>query len=298
MVGKIIKYLILIALIYLVYHIMGGAPVEKKFLKALENRGLAREFEDSFENASKFEELFPSNGSRWNSINLRSPEEGRFATSTKYCMTDWLLCDQNTSGNYLEISKNTKKRGNQSLKIVAQPSDLESGKVSRASIRKHGLNFENGDTVTMSFWVKLEGNSNNITAKDLIFAGLREQKRPFKNRREAGRFLFLSDKEAVASDIFFHLPKPEPMTQPLLDKIPFPKNRWVRVESEIILSDQESGRVRVWQDGQAVLTRNGKTMPDGDTVYNIFEVGIIGHDSKAYQQIMYLDDVKIRLGKR
>lgn len=298
MIGKIIKCCILLGLAFVVYQLMGQSPTQKELQTLLDSKPATKEFKEGFEGIRTFSDLFESDASRWHSINLQNNELSFVRNTVKYCLVDPVSCLMPKESNALELEQNKKKRGRQSLKITAQPSTLGLGKNSRAALRKHNFDFAKGDTIYVSFWMYLEGRKGEITASDLLFAGFRSEPDSFRNRKEPGRFLYITDQENIASDVLFYLPKPEPIKQALIDRVRFPKNKWVKIEAEIELSDQSNGRVQVWQDEDRILYKNGRTLPSADTRLSIFELGVIGHQSDKEKQVLYIDNVEIREGAR
>lgn len=218
-------------------------------------------FRDDFEAATKTEDLFPADASRWNGTQR---EGGPSAGS-----------------NLVELTTEKTHSGKQALKCVAAPS--EGKNVSRADIERSGLRFTKGDNVWFSgyFWLPSDTDASLVFLWDLETTQL---------RNSPGRRLFLQDGEFFASDLGKWWTG-QKFRQPPGEQVKFPKDKWVQVKIHLLLSEGNDGRMQVWQDGQKVLDAMGKTLPRASTIYDRMQVGVTANGRPNRAQTIYVDDV-------
>ena len=68
---------------------------------------------------------------------------------------------------------------------------------------------------------------------------------------------------------------------------------WVEVKTHIHLSNENDGRVKIWQDGQLVVDANGVTLPLRSAIYSSLEIGISAHSYGNKQAKLWVDDVQV-----
>ncbi|NIA15900.1 MAG: hypothetical protein GWP08_17690 [Nitrospiraceae bacterium] len=233
-------------------------------------------FDDGFENADVFEDLFPLDGSRW----FNYIED---------------------TGNTIDLEKTSPVHsGTQSLFCFA----LKYGgtNASKAMISKDDLTFANGDKVWTEQWVYLLGGTDTLSVFlwDLEAPATCTDAVSCPNEgagticNSPGRRLFLSGPtgEWLKSDMgkwcvgdeFFQTPGQE---------LAFPKDQWVRLRVYMELSDTTSGVMKVWQNNDLVLDATGITLPRADSIFSRIQVGITANGNEVDDNTMWVDDVKI-----
>jgi len=233
-------------------------------------------FEDGFEDAQTFLDLFPPDGSRW----------------TNYGIT----LDNNT----LDLSQTQVRSGSQSLKCVAMPYDGTTA--SKAYIANGLLPFVEGDEAWFEAWVFVEGPAPPIDLFlwDLEAPGTCTSAETCPEEGDGsicpspGRRLYLqySTGTPIRSDLgkwclgedFFQVPGSE---------VHFPTGQWVRLRVFLGLSSRGEGIMQVWQDDTLVLHNRGYTLPRDDSVYSRLQVGITANGGRLDSVTLYLDDVTI-----
>ncbi|MEL6591800.1 MAG: hypothetical protein AAFQ68_17030, partial [Bacteroidota bacterium] len=89
--------------------------------------------------------------------------------------------------------------------------------------------------------------------------------------------------------------------QPKESRIPFPRDEWVEVRWEMLLSQKNEGWVKIWQNGQLLidvldtptLPRDRLTLIQGThNYYHSLQVGITAN-SQRNPCVLYIDDVSI-----
>ena len=72
---------------------------------------------------------------------------------------------------------------------------------------------------------------------------------------------------------------------------PFPLGAWVHVEVEYQLQPDDTGEVRLWQDGELLIDAKGQTLPLPNTILNSLEVGITANS--ASRTVLDVDDLVV-----
>ncbi len=220
-------------------------------------------FRDGFETATKLEDLFPRDSSRWHGVQR---ERGPGATTNEITLTS----EQTHSGA-------------NALKCVAYPYD--GGTASKADIERGRLHFVRGDDVWFRGWFWLAGRTDAslVFIWDLETTAL---------HNSPGRRLYLQNGEWLASDLGKWWTG-KTFRQARGHEVRFPKDRWVELRVHLLLSEGGDGRMEVWQDGTKVLDGTGQTLPTARTVYNRLQVGVTANGNRTYPQTLFVDDVAI-----
>lgn len=204
--------------------------------------------------------------------------------------TAWTHFANTADGNYFEIDTANPHSGNKCMKFFGNKSTDDN--VSKCSIAKQQMAFWENDIVFMSAWYYLEGNGNtdwmflfDIEEQTAIGAG-------------PGMRIAMEDNSLLVEHKYN---KPN-IYQEETNKIDFPRNTWVHVEAEIKLSRKKKGYIKVWQDGQQIISRdNWQTLPK-DILYIIqgtrgmytsIEFGITAN-TKFSDVVLYVDDVYVK----
>jgi hypothetical protein len=220
-------------------------------------------FADGFENATRFEELFPQDLSRWHG---RQQEAGA-----------------GTAANRVELVTNVVHSGTNALKLGAVPYDGRTA--SKADIQLSMLNFGRGDHVWFTGWYFLPGGTDAA----LVFLWDLETT---QFSQSPGRRIYIQDGGWLASDLGKWWTG-KTFRQPKGQEVSFPRDRWVQLRVHLVLSEGSDGVMEVWQDATKVLDARGKTLPTARTIYSRLQVGITANGNRKDTNTLYLDDIAI-----
>ncbi len=251
----------LIIIIFSVFLFSGCSSNGEKHLN--NEKIVNNNFQESFDDISKFEELFLKDASRWHNF------------------------EKTYEDNYLEIVSNRSYSGKNSLKMHALPYDEKI--TSKVSLKREGFEFKEGDDAWFSAMYYLEDveDSSNLFLFDLEDSEIEL----LGKKPSPGRRFYLGEQGEIISDLGKWFSK-EIFYQKEGEEIAFPKGQWVKVIVHMYLS-VDNGLMEVWQDGAKVLERRGVTLPRKDMAYNRFEIGITANGNEEYAQTLYVDDVLI-----
>ncbi|MGJ8685659.1 MAG: hypothetical protein ACSHWW_13595 [Nonlabens sp.] len=212
-------------------------PLEKNFL-----------FEDGFETQNELlDELFPSNGNRWSTIQQTDPTNAT---------------------NEISISNTEFNEGQNALRVLAYQSDSD---LSKVDIEKNGLNIVSGDKVTIKADFFIVGNE---TIENLLLLDLEccscwdptvgnnygsENQCPGVRLMMSGGNDYLSIERGKISG-----------TTIQQTNFAFPRNQWVTVQWEMTMSDNENGLNRLIINETEVINQTGMNMPNAQVFRDIF----------------------------
>ncbi len=221
-------------------------------------------YADGFETYSDFEELIDGNNEQWSFFQL----------------TD----DQNT----ITIDTSIVHSGNQSVRFYGVAGSSEDTK--KCSINKQFMAFWEGETVVTDFWCYLEGNEDI----DWLFIFDLEEKVPVG--AGPGMRLAIVDNKLLVEHKY-----PQPNINQQGSGIAFPRDQWVNIRFETLLSRKDKGYVKVFQDGVQILNaENWQTLPKDilyanqgtKGMYSQIEFGLTAN-SDDNDHVMYVDDVSV-----
>lgn len=222
-------------------------------------------YQDDFEDYTTLSELFLPDDALWSFTQLTKP------------------------GNSIQVDTEKAHTGSKSLKFISLKSDAE--KVSKTSIAKQNMAFWEGETMRVSAWYYLEGTN---PLEWLFLMDLEEQTAIGAG---PGMRLALVDNKLRIEYKF----NERDITQPSGQEVEIPRNEWVEIVWEVKLSQQNSGTVKVWQNGQLIIDSKNKTTLPTDILYfqqgtkgmySSCELGITAN-SKDSDLILWIDDVRI-----
>lgn len=225
------------------------------------------EFADDLESATAQADLLPEDESRW--------------SFTQVTREDNLLSVDTTFGH----------NSSRSIRFEAVPSDDDGA--SKCSVAKQFMAFWEGEVFHMSAWYFIEG-----TAKaDYLFIFDLEEKTAI-GAGPGMRLALVGDSGVLEVEHKYNNPN---IQQKAGSEIAFPRNQWVHVEMETLLSQKEKGYVKVWQDGVLILEQyNWQTLPRDilyfqqgtKGMYSSIEFGITAntHDNDI---VLFVDDVQV-----
>ncbi|NRD20276.1 hypothetical protein HNV08_09480 [Winogradskyella eckloniae] len=205
-------------------------------------------FEDGFETQNDLlDELFPSNGNRWSTIQQTDPTNAT---------------------NEISISTTEFNEGENALRVVAYQSDSD---LSKVDIEKNGLNIVSGDKVTIkaNFFIVGTESIENLLLLDLECCSCwdpnvgdnygSENQCPGVRLMMSGGNDYLSIERGKISG-----------TTIQQTDFAFPRNQWVSVQWEMILSDNENGLNRLIINGTEVINEAGMNMPNAQVFTDAF----------------------------
>ena len=227
---------------------------------------VTRQFEEAFENATPVTDLITP--SRWHNYNTDPARAGK--PDNYYNL-----------GNRITVSRTIARSGG-AARFNAKPS---SKTVSKASLVKNIMYFKKGDHFYFSGWFYLAPTPSIYDGGGFTLIDLESS-----FMQSVGLRVIFRANDALAFEL--ELPKTQ-YNQNAGAEVRFPTGRWVNIKTHALLSD-ENGILEIWQDGQKVLDKQGRTLPLADTVYDRIEVGISAMAKGAkYEKILYVDDVVI-----
>ncbi len=222
-------------------------------------------YSDGFESYATFENLFVEDDLRWS------------------------YTQQTKTENTISLDTNRKHAGNYALKFSAKKSD---DVLSKCSISKQKMAFWEGETMYVSVWYFLEGNANY---EWLFLLDLEEQA---SIGAGPGMRLALVDNKLRIE----HKYNEKDIIQELGKEIDFPRNQWVNLVWEVKLSQKKKGTVKLWQDGNLLITKeNHRTLPKDilyfqqgtKGMYSSVEFGVTAN-SRDNDINLWLDDVEVK----
>ncbi|MFS4494578.1 hypothetical protein [Maribacter sp. 2308TA10-17] len=212
-------------------------PLEESFL-----------FEDGFETQNDLlDELFPSNGNRWSTIQQTDPTNAT---------------------NEISISNTEFNEGQNALRVLAYQSDSD---LSKVDIEKNGLNIISGNKVTIKadFYIVGTEPIENLLLLDLECCSCwdptvgdnygSENQCPGVRLMMSGGNDYLSIERGKISG-----------TTMQQTDFAFPRNQWVTVQWEMIMSDSENGLNRLIINETEVINQTGMNMPNAQVFTDVF----------------------------
>jgi len=201
-------------------------------------------FEDGFETTNtSVDELFPSNGSRWTSIQQSNPTNAT---------------------NEISISEVQFSEGQNSLRLFAFQSD---NALSKMDIEKSGFNAFAEDRVIIKadFFITNSANIENLFLIDLeccscwdSSSGAENQCPGLRLKMSGGNDFLSIERGKIAESTIEQT------------SFQFPRNEWVTVEWEMILSDTTNGQNKLTINGTEIINSNATNMPNAQTFRDLF----------------------------
>lgn len=191
-------------------------------------------------------------------------------------------------GSRVDLTSERAHGGRQAARFEAQPSE-EAGLTSKASLFINDLALKQGTTVILSAWYWLEAGREPFLL-DLeedtpvgtgpgIRVALDAHDRLWIERRKYGQ---------------------PPIHQDPEDAVAFPRDAWIQLQLEVVLSQRRDGTITLYQDGEVVIREEGtKTLPT-DILYvvqgtrGLYTNGEIGLTAAGPDPArLFVDDVVI-----
>ena len=200
----------------------------------------------------------------------------------------WSFTQLTRDANYILVDTAVSQSGERALKFFAKQSS--DGDASKASIAKQNMAFWEGETVRLSAWFYIEGMD------ELRWLFLMDFEEQTAVGAGPGMRLALVDNRLRVEYKF----NEDDLLQTEGDGIEFPRNQWVEVVWELVLSQEEQGEVRLCQDGQRIIERSGiRTLPRDllyfqqgtKGMYSSCEIGITAN-SESSDCTLWVDNVR------
>ena len=201
----------------------------------------------------------------------------------------WSFFQNTVEGNTVAIDTTIFHSGKQSVKFIG------SGKgntVSKASINKQFMAFWAGEIVSADVWYYIVGDDK----LDWLFIFDIEE----KGSISLGPGIRLA---IVDNNILVEHKMPNPNITQSGEGTAFPRNQWVNVRFEALLSQKKEGYIKVWQNDILIIEQHDwKTLPK-DQVYGVqgtkgqftqIEFGATANGSD-FPVEMYVDDVDVKV---
>lgn len=201
-------------------------------------------FEDGFETESNsVNELFLSNGSRWSSIQQSDPTNAT---------------------NEISISDINFSEGQNSLRLFAFQSD---NSLSKMDIEKNGFSAFANDKVIIKadFFIGNTANIENLLLIDLECCSCWDSTANVENQCPGIRL------QMSGGNDFLSIERGK-IAESTIEQtsFQFPRNEWVTVQWEMILSNNNNGMNKLLINGTEVLNSSGTNMPNAQTFRDIF----------------------------
>lgn len=240
-------------------------------------------FTDGFESENNdFTDLFPPNGSRWSAVQIVNPEGVE---------------------NEIGLNRDIVLSGNNSLRIFSHQSGQT---LSKVDIEKGGLNFTPGSKLTIesNFYIASTENIKDVFLMDLECCSCWDP--DVADNQCPGIRLIMS-----GDDDFLSIERGKILEPTIYQSgVPFPRNEWVNIKWEMILSTNSDGSNKLYINDELVISADGANMPNETTFreefarngiefqlqkplfYERIQVGATANASVSNIE-MYVDDIEI-----
>ncbi|MCM8533866.1 MAG: polysaccharide lyase [Lentisphaeraceae bacterium] len=144
----------------------------------------------------------------------------------------------------------------------------------KSMLEHNNLWFIKGDDLWFSAWYYLE------TGVPFTIVDFQERGR----HMSPGPRICIWDKQYIGVEL-------KARSKPKLrqDKVQVPLKKWFELKVHLTLDDQ-SGHVRIWQDGQKIIDHKMPTLHSADSILNALEIGIT---ATAESTSVLVDDITI-----
>jgi len=223
-------------------------------------------YQDGFESYTEYDDLLVNDDSLWSFTQLTKAE------------------------NTISIDSTFSYAGNKSLKFSDKGSN---GDLSKCSIAKQNMAFWDGE------WVRMKAMYYLADTAALNWLFLMDIEEQAAISAGPGMRLALVDNQLRVEHKFLE----SDLTQSAGQEVEFPRDQWVEVVWEILLSHKEEGKVRLYQDGQLIIEADQRnTLPQDilyfqqgtKGMYSSFEIGITANPTDT-DLLLWMDDVSIEM---
>ncbi len=208
--------------------------------------------------------------------------------------------------NRIELASNIVLKGNNSLRIHAKASD---NTLSKADIEKSGFNAPIGSTVRIeaNFFIATTEDIENLILIDLESCSCWDPS--VSNNKCPGIRLMMKE------DDYLSIERGKILGSTIVQgKVSFPRNEWVNIVWEMILSPNNDGLNKLFINNQEVISNKGINMPNGNLFktefaasgidfelqepvsYERFQIGVTANPTQSDIDI-YIDEVKLEIDR-
>lgn len=206
-------------------------------------------------------------------------------------IANWPGSQLTLAGNAIFIDTTFSHSGNQSLRCEA--TNTVGGDVSKASILKNDLGFQQDDEIYFECWYYLNAGS----LPNIFIADFEE---PATISSSPGFRLMLNENGELCVER--NKMNKSTLLQTIAQPRVFPQMQWVRIQLEAKLHKRNKGYLKLWQNGELILEHhNVQTLPR-DMIYvtqgtaavmRQVEIGLTANSSNG-PAVLYVDDMRIR----
>jgi len=216
-------------------------------------------------------------------------EQYRAIDSTFFNADRWSFYQLTEKGNSLDIDSINVHSGKYALKCYAV--GTQNKNVSKATIQKQGIAWQEGDTIHFEGYFYIDGNLENLFILDI-------EESAYISYSPGIRLMFSKEAYLVVERGKMNM---STINQKPGKQVVFPLKQWVKISYELLFSQKKKGFVKVWQDNQLVLEKHDiKTMPEDilyftlgtSKIYSNFEIGITANAGES-PTTLYLDDIRV-----
>ena len=202
----------------------------------------------------------------------------------------WSFFQQTIETNKAAIDTIIVHSGNQSVRFNGIQSEET---VSKSSVVKQKMAFYEGETAEIEMWFYIEGT------EDLEWLFLFDFEENAAIGAGPGMRLAMVNNQLRVE----HKYNNPDIIQKEGNEIDVPRNEWFKIKFETLLSQKETGYVKVWQNDVLIIEQfNWVTLPTDflyfqqgtKGMYTNIEFGITANSSE-HDVILYLDDVTVKL---
>lgn len=236
-------------------------------------------FSEDFEETTDISELFQV--WKWSNFHMLSKTNTKNKESLIWCVKD-IYCDTSMYNTRFEISNERSQKWENSLKFIS-----ESEGIVKSSIKKQDISFIKWETLFFSAYYFLEDSKaiNDIYLFDVEV----DPSNWYLYKWSPWRRIFIDSNNSLATDLWKWIKNDTKYQKNL---VPFPQNQWVKLETEIFLSDNSNGYIKIWQDSNLLIDENGITLPNAKIPYSSLEVWLTANVSWV-NQVLYIDNIKL-----
>ncbi len=202
----------------------------------------------------------------------------------------WSFTQLTREGNTINIDSSMAHSGKKCLRFTALKNTPDV--VSKCSVSKQNMAFKEGEVFYFSAWYYITGSE----PADWLFLFDLEEKVAV-GAGPGMRLALVGDSGQLRVEHKY-------FNKDILQNNPvnFPRNQWVRIEFETLLSQKKKGYVKVWQNGKLIIEQyNWKTLPTDflynqqgtKGIYNSVEIGITANTRNG-DMVLFVDDVEAK----
>ncbi len=238
-------------------------------------------FEDGFEVADgDLQDLFPADNSRWSTF------------------------QQVGNSNQINVEQGRFSEGNNSLRVFARAT---TGKLSKMNIEKGGFIAAEGTTVRIeaNFYLASAADIENLLLIDLECCSCWDPS--VADNQCPGTRLMMKANDYLSIERGKILGSTLEQT-----KVVFPRNEWVEVVWELVLSSENDGMNRLYINGAEAINEQASNMPNAEAFkklfaennidfnlqeplfYERFQIGITANPTASDIEL-FVDDVKLQV---